>query len=105
MMIRREFITLIGGAAAWPLAAPAQQRGGIRRIGLLMASAATDAAQQSGLATLTRALRQLGWVEGENIHVDVRWTGGDAARAKDYAAELVALKSDVILANGTQSLA
>jgi len=83
-MRRRRFLTVLGGAAAWPLVARAQQRGGIRRIGLLMASAATDAAQRSGLATLTQALRQLGWVEGENIRIDVRWTGGDPARTKDF---------------------
>ena len=85
-------------------AAHAQQSGGIRRIGLLMASAVTDAAQQSSVAAFREELQKFGWIDGRNVRLEYRWTVGDAARAQDYAAQLVALKSDVILANGTLSL-
>jgi putative ABC transport system substrate-binding protein len=84
---RREFITLLGGAAAaWPLAARAQQSGPVRRVGVLMNGAATEAAPQSYVAAFLQALQQLGWTEGQNLRVDVRWNAGDAALARIYAA-------------------
>jgi putative ABC transport system substrate-binding protein len=98
-MRRRDFIKVVAGsAAAWPLAARAQQGNQIRRIGVLMNSAATDATYQSYVAAFAQALRQLGWVEGQNIHIDIRWNAGDAALARIYAAQLIGLMPDVILA-------
>jgi len=86
-MRRRKFITLLGGAAAaWPLAARAQQSQRIRRVGVLMNGAATEAAPQSYVAAFPQALQQLGWTEGQNLRVDVRWNAGDAALARIYAA-------------------
>jgi putative ABC transport system substrate-binding protein len=101
---RREFITLIGGAASWPLAARAQQGERVRRIGVLMNSTATDAAWQSYVAAFVEALRQLGWSEGQNLRVDLRWNAGDAALARIYAAQLIGLMPDVILASSTTNL-
>src|SRR6516165_10237271 len=103
-MKRREFITLLGGAAAWPLAARAQQSGRMPRIGVLMNNAATDAAGQSHVAAFAQTLRQLGWVEGQNIRIDFRWNPGDAALARIYAAQLIGLTPDVILASSTTNL-
>jgi putative tryptophan/tyrosine transport system substrate-binding protein len=94
---RREFITLLGGAAAaWPLAARAQQ--GVRRIGVLMNGPATDAESQSYMAAFVHGLRQLGYVEGQNLRIDIRWAAGDATLARTYAAQLIGLMPDVILA-------
>jgi putative tryptophan/tyrosine transport system substrate-binding protein len=102
---RRRFITLLGGAAAaWPLAARAQQRERMRRIGVLMNGAATETAPQSYVAAFVQGLRQLGWVEGQNIQVDVRWNAGDATLAGIYAAQLIGLTPDVILASSTTNL-
>ena len=104
-MERREFITLLGGAAAaWPLAARAQQPEGMRRVGALMSSREDDLESQSRASTLRKGLGELGWTEGKNIQIDYRWTGGDAARASAYAAELVRLTPDVIIANSTLCL-
>jgi putative tryptophan/tyrosine transport system substrate-binding protein len=97
-MRRREFITLLGAAAAWPLAARAQQGERMRRIGVLMNLAADDAEGQARLATFRQGLQQLGWIEGRNAHLDIRWGAGDAERFRRYAAELVALAPDLILA-------
>ena len=98
-MRRREFIMLLGGAAAaWPLAARAQQAERMRRIGVLMNLAADDAEGQARLAAFLRGLQQLGWIEGRNAHLDIRWGAGDAERFRRYAAELVALVPDLILA-------
>jgi putative ABC transport system substrate-binding protein len=97
-MRRREFITLLGAAAAWPLAARAQQGERMRRIGVLMNLAADDAEGQARLAAFLRGLQQLGWIEGRNAHLDIRWGAGDAERFRRYAAELVALAPDLILA-------
>jgi putative ABC transport system substrate-binding protein len=98
---RRNFITLLGGAAAWPLAAHAQQPGErVQRIGVLMNRAPDDAEGQARLKALVQGLQQLGWVEGRNVRMDVRWTAGIADRLHRYAAELVALMPDVILADG-----
>jgi len=95
-MRRREFITLLGGAAAWPLAARAQQDGRVRRVGLLMAPA-NDAFGQSLARAFQQGLEQLGWVDGRNLRIDARWGNGDTERYKAYAAELVALAPDVIV--------
>jgi putative ABC transport system substrate-binding protein len=103
-MKRRDFITLLGGAAvAWPLAVPAQPDR-MRRIGVLMNGAATEAARQSWVAAFNQALRGLGWAEGQNIRVDVRWNAGDAQLARIYAAQLIGLMPDVILASSTINL-
>jgi ABC-type uncharacterized transport system substrate-binding protein len=103
-MRRREFITLLGSTAiAWPLAARAQQER-TRRIGVLMNGAATDAEAQSYMAAFVQGLRQLGWVEGQNLRVDIRWNAGDAALARTYAAQLIGLMPDVILAVTTVNL-
>jgi ABC-type uncharacterized transport system substrate-binding protein len=102
-MKRREFITLLGGAAAaWPLAARAQQGDRMRRIGVLMSQAADDPEGQARVAAFLRGLRELGWIEGRNLRLDYRWGGGDVARIRRDAAELVALTPDVILASGGQ---
>jgi len=97
---RREFITLVGGAAAgWPLAARAQQPDRMRRIGALM-GAAVQTDQQAGLAVFKETLHQLGWIDGRNVRVEVRWAGGDPVEARKDAEELVALSADVIMAAG-----
>src|SRR5215467_2915546 len=101
---RRQFITLLGGAAAWPLAARAQQSERMRRIGVLMNTVSDDAEGQARLAAFHQGLQQLGWTVGHNVRIDYRW-GGDDARIRRGAAELVALGSDVILASGTPSVA
>jgi putative ABC transport system substrate-binding protein len=99
-MKRREFITLLGGAAAaWPLAARAQQAERMRRIGVLMA-AADDSIGQARLTAFQNGLQQFGWIADRNVRIDTRWTAGDAELHRKYAAELVALAPDVILASG-----
>jgi putative ABC transport system substrate-binding protein len=97
---RREFITLLGGAAVWPLAARAQQADRMRRVGVLMNWGANDPQGQARLAGFQQALQQLGWSDGRNVRVDIRWGGTDVERLRTYAAELVALAPDVILAGG-----
>src|SRR5262245_39325347 len=99
-MKRREVITLLGGAAAWPLAAHAQQPERMRRIGVLIPYAADDPEGQARIGAFLQGLQQLGWTEGRNVRIDYRWSAGDADRARRYAAELVALAPDVILASG-----
>jgi ABC-type uncharacterized transport system substrate-binding protein len=101
---RRQFITLLGGAAAWPLAARAQQAERVRRIGVLMNLAADDPEGQSRLAAFLRGLQQLGWSDGGNVRIDTRWAAADVDRFRSYAAELVALAPDVILASGHPSV-
>jgi putative ABC transport system substrate-binding protein len=104
-MRRREFITLLGGAAAaWPLATRAQQTNGVRRVGVLMNSAATETVPQSYLAAFIQGLRQLGWTEGQNLRIDVRWNAGNAELARTYAAQLIGLMPDVILVASTTNL-
>jgi putative tryptophan/tyrosine transport system substrate-binding protein len=98
-MKRRDFITLLGGAAAWPVAARAQQGERMRRIGVLVA-VADDPEGQTRIAAFLRGLQQLGWVDGRNVQIDMRWAAGDPDRFRKYAAELVALAPDVILAAG-----
>jgi putative tryptophan/tyrosine transport system substrate-binding protein len=100
-MRRREFIKLFGGAAAaWPLAAPAQQPERMRRIGVIMSLAADDPEDQARVAALRQGLQQVGWTDGRNVRIDIRWPAGDPDRVRKYAAELVALAPDVILATG-----
>jgi putative tryptophan/tyrosine transport system substrate-binding protein len=103
-MRRREFIAGLGSAAAWPLLARAQQSGGVRRIGVLMDRIATSTLRQSYLAGFMQELRQLGWTEGHNLRVDVRWSAGDAALARTYAAQLIGLMPDVLIASTTINL-
>jgi putative ABC transport system substrate-binding protein len=105
-MQRRKFITLLGGAAAsWPLAARAQQPGGMQRIGVLMGPAADDPEGQARIAAFLQGLRELGWADGRNVRIEYRWSGGNANNIRRYAAELVALAPDVILAPGSAILA
>jgi putative ABC transport system substrate-binding protein len=99
-MQRRKFITLLGGAAAWPLVARAQQPDRMRRIGVLMSLAADDRQGQARLAAFMQGLRELGWTEGRNVRIDTRWAAGNANDARKFAAELVALAPDVILVSG-----
>ena len=104
-MKRRTFITLLGGAvAAWPLAARAQQRGGMRRVGVLMHLAADDPEGQSRLAAFLQGLQEAGWAVGRNVNIDVRWAAGEADRFRKYAMELVALAPDVILTSAPPSI-
>jgi putative tryptophan/tyrosine transport system substrate-binding protein len=102
---RREFITLLGSAATWPLAARAQQHERMRRIGVLMNIASDDEEGQARLAAFHQGLQQLGWTVGHNVRIDYRWGGADAERFRRGAAELVALAPDAILASGTPSVA
>jgi putative ABC transport system substrate-binding protein len=100
-MRRRDLITLLGGAAAaWPLAARAQQSERTRRVGVLMPLPADDAQAQIRSAAFLQGLQELGWNVGRNVQLDYRWGARDADRARKHAAELVALAPDVILANG-----
>jgi putative ABC transport system substrate-binding protein len=101
---RRQFIVTLGSAAAWPLAARAQQPK-VRRIGVLMNTVSDDAEGQARLAAFHQGLQQLDWTVGHNVRIDYRWGGDDAERIRRGAAELVALGSDVILASGTPSVA
>jgi len=103
-MKRRQFITLLGGAAAWPLAARAQQGERVRRIGVFMNTAADDPAGQARLLAFAQTLAQSDWTDGRNVRMDIRWGAGDAERIRKHAAELVALAPDVILASGGTTL-
>ena len=105
MMRRREFITLLGGgAAAWPIAARAQQGERVRRIGVLMPLSADDPQSLRRLTAFVQGLQQLGWTDGRNVRIDVRWAAGDPDRFRRYAAELVGLAPDVILAAAVSSM-
>ena len=96
-MKRRQFITLLGGvAAAWPIAARAQSPDRVRRIGVLMNTAADDPEGLARIAAVREGLQQLGWIDGRNVRIDYRWGAGDIGRIRRYAAELVALAPDVI---------
>ena len=99
-MKRRAFITLLGGAAVWPLTARAQQGERMRHVGVLMPSAADDPVGQIRLGAFLQGLQPLGWAVGSNVRIDIRWTAGDASLSRKYAAELVALAPHVILAAG-----
>jgi putative tryptophan/tyrosine transport system substrate-binding protein len=102
---RRAFITLLGGAAAaWPLGTRAQQPEPVGRIGVLMTTAADDPEGQARLAALLQGLQQLGWMNGRNARMDIRWAAGNSDYTRKYAAELLALAPDVVVAAGSQSV-
>jgi putative ABC transport system substrate-binding protein len=103
-MRRREFVTLVGGTAAWPLAAHAQQADRTRRIGVLMALAADDPQVPVRVAAFAQGLQQRGWTDGHNLRIDYRWAGGDPDLTRRYASELVALGADVILCSGASTM-
>jgi putative ABC transport system substrate-binding protein len=103
-MRRREFITLIGGAATWPIAARGQQGERMRRIGVLTGIAGNDAETKVRIAAFSQELQRLGWTEGRNVQIDIRGGAGSSAAVRKYAAELVALGADVILAIGNATV-
>jgi ABC-type uncharacterized transport system substrate-binding protein len=105
MIRRREFITLLGGAAAWPLAARAQQPDRVRRIGVLMAFAESDHGAQSWVAAFREELGKLGWMEGRNIEINTRWATADVEPMQRLAKELVAVQPDFILTSSTPATA
>src|SRR5262245_16366256 len=102
---RRKFLATLLGAAAWPLAARAQQGERVRRIGSLTNLRADDPEGQARNAVFLQELAQLGWMAGRNVQIDSRWASGDTERLRKYAAELIALAPDVILARGSQAVA
>lgn len=104
-MRRREFISLIGSVAAWPLAARAQQPERMRRIGILVLFAEDDPAGKIRIAAFIEGLQQLGWTVGRNIEIDIRWGAADAVRSRRQAAELVTLAPDVVLAGASEATA
>jgi len=105
-MRRRDFIKVVAGSAvAWPVAARAQQGQRMRRIGVLISLASDDAEGQARVAAFHQGLQQLGWTVGRNVQIDYRWGAGNADRIRKFAAELVALAPDVILASGSPSVA
>jgi putative ABC transport system substrate-binding protein len=102
---RRQFISALGAATAWPLAARAQQPDALRRIGVLLNVTVDDPRGQASVAAFRQGLQQLGWSDGRDLRIDIRWGEDDADRERRYAAELVALAPDIILAAGTVSVA
>ena len=104
MIRRREFITLLGGAAAWPLAARAQQAE-VRRVGVLLSLDENDPLVKPRVSAFTQALADLGWIDGRNVRMDLRWYGDDINRVRGLAQELVGLKPDIILVSGTPATA
>jgi putative ABC transport system substrate-binding protein len=98
---RRQFITLLGGAAAWPAAAIAEQNDRVRRVGVLMGFGENDSEGILWLSSFIRAFRELGWLDGRNMRMDVRWSASNTERERIFAKELVSLQPDVILAHGT----
>jgi putative ABC transport system substrate-binding protein len=105
MIRRREFITLLGGAAAWPLAGRAQQGDRVRRIGVLCPADENDPVWKSLISAFTQVLAGSGWTEGRNVQMDLRWYGDDSNRARALAQELVSLKPDIILTTSTPATA
>ena len=103
-MIRREFIALLGGTVAWPLAAPAQQGQPVRRVGVLLTLAADDPETRVGLAAFRQGLLQSGWEEGRNAQIVYRSAEGDADRIRQYVADMITLAPDVIFALGTANV-
>jgi putative ABC transport system substrate-binding protein len=101
---RRQFITLLGGAAAWPLTARAQQADRMRRIGVLMNVAADDPDAQGNVTAFLQTLQQLGWAEGRNVRIDIRWAGGDVTEVRRHAADLIALAPDIIVNTGNAAM-
>src|SRR5215831_3107793 len=105
-MRRREFITVLGGAAAaWPLAAPAQQRDRVRRIGVLMPGDENDPVLKTWVSTFTQALADLGWTDRRTVRMDLRWHGGDTNQIGALAQELVGSQPDLIVTSGTPATA
>ena len=104
-MNRREFITLLGGAAEWPLSAHAQQRDRVWRIGVLLWGDENDPVLKTFVSAFTQALAGLGWTEGRNLRMDLRWVGADAGRIRVSAQELVAQQPDIILTQATPNTA
>jgi putative ABC transport system substrate-binding protein len=105
-MKRRQFITLIGGTAiAWPLAANAQQGERMRHVGVLISLTADDPQSKARVTAFLRACRAFGWADGRNLSIDYRWGGGDVSRMRSYAAELIALAPDVVVAGGSEATA
>src|SRR6195256_5194684 len=105
-MRRREFITLLSGTAVvWPVAARAQKRERIARIGVLMSAPADDPEGQARFTAFRQGLQKFGWTEGQNVHIDVRWAGGDAALDRRFSTELLSLTPDVILATASPTVA
>ena len=101
---RREFITLLGGAAAgWPVAARSQQGERMRRVGVLMNGNEKDPVYRAYVAAFVQTLQRLGWREGQNLRIDLRWPSADPERIGAYAAELVGMAPDVILCSGSAS--
>jgi putative ABC transport system substrate-binding protein len=105
MIRRREFITFLGGAAAWPLAARAQQGERVRRIGVLLPLDESDLVGKTWVSAFTQALAGLGWTVGRNVRTDVRWYGDDSNRARALAQELVGLQLDIIVTGTTAATA
>src|SRR5215475_7155033 len=102
-MRRREFITLLGGAAAaWPLKAGAKQAERMRRVGVLMGYPEGDPQAQANVTALSQGLQSLGWIEGRNVQIDYRWAGGDPDKARTFARELIATMPDVMLSSTNQ---
>ena len=101
MIKRRQFIAGLGSAAAWPLAARAQQGDRVRRIGVLMGGDENDPVWKARISAFTQALADLGWTDGRNVRMDLRWGGGDTNRIRALAQELVGLQPDIIVTNGT----
>ena len=104
-MNRRDFITLLGGAAAWPLAARAQQSDRVRRVGMLIGFDENDPVGKTNVAAFTQALAELSWTDGRNVRMDLRWYGGDINRMRALAQELVGLQPDIILTESTPAAA
>src|SRR5262245_52793435 len=102
---RREFITLLGGAAAWPIAARAQQSERMRRLGVLTPLPVDHPDAQARHAAFLEALGQLGWIDGRNLRIEARWPAGDPAITRKQAGELVALAPDIIVATGSAGAA
>jgi putative ABC transport system substrate-binding protein len=103
---RRDILTFLGVAAvSWPLAARGQQTARVRQIGVLMGQSPSDAGAQAELATFRRRLAALGWVEGRNVHLELRWAGGDTALARAFAKELVASNPDLLMGRSTPTTA
>ena len=101
MIRRREFIAGLGGAAAWPVVARAQQADRLRRIGVLTAGDENDPVRKISISTFTQALADLGWSDGRNVRMDLRWYGNDIDRARALAQELVSLQPDIIVTSGS----
>src|SRR5215468_12174547 len=104
-MRRREFIAGLGSAAAWPVVARAQQPARMRRIGVLMTGDENDPQAKARISAFTQALAELGWTDGRNVRMDLRWDGGDINRIRALAQELVGLQPDIVVAGSTAATA